>query len=438
MSVFLKAYSAKEMVNPFSNNDSYSIPIDFGSLADPLDGLNGDLTTAIPIWLKNTGDETISNIFIIASDGSVDIGGGAQSTTADAFIELALDTNINLPDSQPIKPTSFIKATSAINSAQILCSNVIDTSGNPKSTTSEFADDDARTMLPGEYAIIWLRCGIDDARSVGGALPTISGIHNIKLSARGLSVDVSPSKGSLGVAGRIFIETTIALWHFDDGSGSIATDSFGNNDGDITGAMWWSIGIGDKSLQFDGSDNVNCGNANSLNPGIYNMTIDTWIKSPEDNVSSGTILKKRIGNIGYELSMDSSGYVSFFLGDVDGNFMTASDGVYLNDTGWHHLLVTIDRTNDVLKFYINKVQESVDYDISYITGNITNNEDFLIGGSFTGRIDEASVYNRILSSSEVDVKFTSLWDAYLAVYGITDDGEWVTDNNGRIVVDEIL
>ena len=87
MSVVIRAYSAKEMAQPFSNDNSYSLPIDFGSLSEPMDGINGDLTTAQPVWIKNIGSEPMSNVILVASDGSIDIKGGASSSTADAFVE---------------------------------------------------------------------------------------------------------------------------------------------------------------------------------------------------------------------------------------------------------------------------------------------------------------------------------------------------------------
>ena len=46
-----------------------------------------------------------------------------------------------------------------------------------------------------------------------------------------------------------------AYWSFDEGTGSIAYDSVGDNDGTISGAAWAS-GIIDGALNFDGLNNI--------------------------------------------------------------------------------------------------------------------------------------------------------------------------------------
>ncbi|MHC4423727.1 MAG: hypothetical protein ACYSWR_03540, partial [Planctomycetota bacterium] len=68
----------------------------------------------------------------------------------------------------------------------------------------------------------------------------------------------------------------ISLWEFEEGDGTIAHDSVGNNDGTIYGASW-TTGVIGGALRFDGVDDyVNVGNDNSLKPPLP-VTLSAWI-----------------------------------------------------------------------------------------------------------------------------------------------------------------
>jgi hypothetical protein len=181
MSVSVSLYQDSGMTTAFSNDNSYSLPVNYGSLAGPLNGLTGDVGDAFGFWLKNTGTTKLTDIVIYMADGEVSAQGGSPSSTDDAYIEFALDDGSNAPSRQTVQPATFVKASSSSEFALIPVTNVIDVSNSPKSITSLRADDDARTMMPNEYSIIWTRAVIDAARAPGGTLPTPAGIKNVKI-----------------------------------------------------------------------------------------------------------------------------------------------------------------------------------------------------------------------------------------------------------------
>ena len=73
-------------------------------------------------------------------------------------------------------------------------------------------------------------------------------------------------------------ETTIGIWHFDEGSGNIARDSSGNdNNGTVYGASW-TTGVNATALSYDGEDDyVEVPHSDSLNV-TDEITIEAWMK----------------------------------------------------------------------------------------------------------------------------------------------------------------
>ncbi len=131
----------------------------------------------------------------------------------------------------------------------------------------------------------------------------------------------------------------IAYWEFDEGSGTIAYDSAGNNDGTIYGAQW-TTGQAGGALSFDGVDNyVDCGNDESLDF-TDAITIGAWVKRRNFD-THGTIAGKSNGDLitaGYSLCS--------YIGGLEFNFY--SNGwrrtippVSIPANEWHHVVGTL-------------------------------------------------------------------------------------------------
>lgn len=91
-----------------------------------------------------------------------------------------------------------------------------------------------------------------------------------------------------GAAEKLFTTGISGMWHFDEGSGSIAHDSSGNgNNGTIYDATWTS-GISGSALSFDGIDDyVEIPDSDSLDI-TGAITVEAWMNSL-GNVSIGDI-----------------------------------------------------------------------------------------------------------------------------------------------------
>jgi hypothetical protein len=220
----------------------------------------------------------------------------------------------------------------------------------------------------------------------------------------------------------------ISYWHFDEGTGTLAEDSIGSNDGTITNPVWADPG---KTPQGGGANSgkcltfnsvtgcyVDCGNDSSLNT-PNQITVSFWVK-PTDiygGVGYDRIVTK--GNSDLSVSgswitqFEPSGKITFGCAWADGSYTgITSATVYENDV-WYHITMTYDGAN--IRIYTNG--------IAYATpvakvSTIKNSSDHLMTAStsnkqaitfFDGSIDEVCIWNRALTGAEVlELYFSSV------------------------------
>ncbi|MGA1979517.1 MAG: LamG-like jellyroll fold domain-containing protein [Sedimentisphaerales bacterium] len=193
----------------------------------------------------------------------------------------------------------------------------------------------------------------------------------------------------------------ISWWKFDEGSGNIAYDSAGSNNGTITGATWTTEGKINGALSFDGSDDY----VALSNFTVYtnNGTISLWFKTSAD-------FSANYGGYGYLISANNQ-YYSYLtiagngtapyniVGETD-----SQDDYYVIAMGvvpvgeWNHIVVSFN--NKTAKTYLNgALVDTRTISNSLLTLN-------RIGGRalefFKGEIDDVRIYNRALSAEEVE------------------------------------
>ena len=207
----------------------------------------------------------------------------------------------------------------------------------------------------------------------------------------------------------------VGLWHFDEGSGTIAEDTSGNgNDGTLTNmdpATDWVDGKLGKALDFDGvDDHVNCGNDASLDI-TDKITIMLWTKpavAGEGGQNAGPVCKAEAGiDWSWQLRYNAPGggnYMGFqFNGDSEGSTWVSVQQ-NLSPGEWYHIAGTFDGTN--IRCYLNGVAKDTNT-ISAIKGGSST---LFIGQDgwaniFNGVIDEVKIYNRALSAEEIKADY---------------------------------
>jgi hypothetical protein len=172
-----------------------------------------------------------------------------------------------------------------------------------------------------------------------------------------------------------------------------------------------------SAFTFNGvNSRITVNNSASLNfTTNQNFSIEMWIKAANTNSTNPNVplFEKFDGFRGYSLSL-YNGRLAFALGGQTASGDTSSRlfisaGVDLRDAFFHHVAVTVDRTNSnggVL--YVDGALVLV-FDPRTYTNSLLNQFPLYIGGPFTtgtnsyfnGLIDEPAIYGRALSAEEI-------------------------------------
>ncbi|HKQ49675.1 MAG TPA: S8 family serine peptidase [Phycisphaerae bacterium] len=157
--------------------------------------------------------------------------------------------------------------------------------------------------------------------------------------------------------------------------------------------------------------------ADALNAGTGDFSIDAWVKTNPVGQVSHSIVEKlyvRAPNppsdpgdmIGYTLGIDGQGRLNGSL--VTSIFFNGNAGAQagqIDDARWHHVAMTVIRNSPTGgKVYVDGVPTT--FDPTNAAGDISNGETFKIGGrsssaAFQGAIDEVEFFNRALTPAEV-------------------------------------
>jgi hypothetical protein len=212
---------------------------------------------------------------------------------------------------------------------------------------------------------------------------------------------------------------------FDETSGTTANDVTGNghdaihNDDPQTG----DSGVFGTSYEFDGDeDYVVDGNAYNYIEDKEAVTVSAWIKSDVDGTNRGVMFGKDPDSTDTSIGFryDTSGADTGCSDCLKAGLTVGSDETHHESasneqtTSWQHVVLTWDSSVDSgdLRMYIDGSEDTNGQDSGFEdnTGEIDGISKLIIGqgakdtGSddgWDGKIDEVRIYDRALSSSEV-------------------------------------
>ncbi|MCJ7778105.1 MAG: LamG domain-containing protein, partial [Sedimentisphaerales bacterium] len=215
------------------------------------------------------------------------------------------------------------------------------------------------------------------------------------------------------VASAIEVNDPIAHWKFDEGAGTIAYDSAGDNDGNLVNGPIWTTGQINGALSFDGvNDYVDVGDKDNLDFGAAaSFSIAAWVNSNTDTYIDTAIVSKRPVDAGGTFR---EGYVfkiyadtlDFSIEDTSRNRSRAVGVTPIRDNQWHHVAAVRDTAQDKLYLYLEGVLDATPV-IDTTTGTLATSRTFEIGrlpyypDYFDGMIDDVRVYDRGLSAEEI-------------------------------------
>jgi len=185
---------------------------------------------------------------------------------------------------------------------------------------------------------------------------------------------------------------------FSDGNGINGTNG-------STGATQNITGKFDKCFEFSGGNNEQVDMGNTILSGTTDFTLSGWINSSITSSGTYVIFNSYLGSAtaGIQLYVNGSGNIIYWTSTGSITTSTATSG---SNNSWDHVVVTKEGTS--VKIYLNGA-----VDVSGTINHSITGGNFSIGGRsdglycFKGKIDEASVWTRALSASEVSELYNS-------------------------------
>lgn len=201
-------------------------------------------------------------------------------------------------------------------------------------------------------------------------------------------------------------EGLVLHWKLDENSGSTAPDSSGSGyQGTVREARWNPEGgVLGGALEFDGVDDfVETDPAEFMGlTGTAPRTCAAWIKTSQPSGGIMTWGSLSVNTRGWLIRVDETGVLRV---DVGGGYILGT--TLLTDDLWHHVAVTSDgTTTDNMALYVDGKLEPVGDVLSQFinTWAVTSmkvGKYYSTVHLFEGLIDDARIYNRVLSLQEV-------------------------------------
>jgi len=219
-------------------------------------------------------------------------------------------------------------------------------------------------------------------------------------------------------------ESMVAVWLFDEGKGSVVTDSTGNgHDGKIEKGAKWVNGRFGKALEFDGADDW-VSVPHSKNLGFASGKSFTITVHYKGSQLGGSLFGK-----GYEDKSQalpwyllwndgSSPKVTLFLRDEAGASFRADGTSEVADDKWHFVAAVADASKGKSSIWIDGKKEA-EADFNKKSGYGTSEGVVAIGRHYDrytkGIIDDVALFNVALTSDDIKTVMDEGLEVALAV-----------------------
>ncbi|UCC22514.1 MAG: hypothetical protein JSW23_00105 [Planctomycetota bacterium] len=381
--------------------------------------------SADPVWAESEVPGVTYHIDVVNGDNGND---GLTKETAFAAIQMGIDSAEDC-DTVLVWPGVYneslffinkgITVQSAADAAEIVASGIygalLYTSEGPDSVLKNFVIRDSDTGVYVSSGAPWLEhltvvnCDLG-VEAEAGAEPNI--VNSILWNN---AYDLFQCTAEYSWVEEEMEPNLVAYWRFEEGSGTTAYDWVSDNDGTLTNGPVWTGGQVGGALEFDGDNDYvelgTIGGTDDLALADSSFTICAWIKPDLTGDGWQRIVDKSDGTTG------ANGYTFFVHTEktmgvfIDWNNFR-SDGGVITSGIWQHVAVTGDRTD--YQLYVDGLPVPGSFfDGSYNSPpSVTTN--MRIGTwnhstdrEFNGSMDDVRIYNRALSSAEVEQLYQS-------------------------------
>lgn len=237
----------------------------------------------------------------------------------------------------------------------------------------------------------------------------------------------------------VLADSPVGYWRLEETSGSTVADETSNgNDGTTNGGVILDVSsFTDELGSAVGIDSVD-DYINHGSPSVLNitgdLTLEAWIKVAVDTAGGIMTWANNQTTYPFHAQVNSDGTIQL---NRDGTSIDSSSIV--DDDKWHHIVITDDRTNDQVTFYIDGV---IDKQTSYTPSPSSGDGNFTLAresdGGYDGLLDEPAVYSSVLSQSRVRAHY--YWGLSRYAGEVMDDGPvayWrLEETSGSTIADE--
>jgi hypothetical protein len=266
-----------------------------------------------------------------------------------------------------------------------------------------------------------------DGTNIAGATGTSLTLSNVQPAQAGIyAVQVTNAYGSTNSDNAFLTVTSppptcvpapagLVSWWQADGT---ADDTIGGNDGILVNSAGFATGEVGQAFSFDGvNDYVKIPRAPSLDVSNQ-VTIDLWMKA-DPSAPIGSRLEGLVSSdfYGMEVGNAPAGVYLFLSTDNGASFVSTADatgqGAIFPVGEWHHVAGTYDGAK--LQFYLDGQPYGNPIPVSGAISPMLSSSFVTLGSEdgrtkfpscigtryFAGEIDEADIFNRALSASEI-------------------------------------
>lgn len=213
----------------------------------------------------------------------------------------------------------------------------------------------------------------------------------------------------------------VGWWKFDEKQGLIVIDSSGKgNHGTLVNNPTRVTGKIGRGLNFNGVNNYVT--ISVFSQPTSAITMSAWANfavAPTGPLTPTIVSNNEAGGVGIQANISSSNRVETYF-HINGAYVNAGETFSSNMTinVWYFITATFDGANTryyrnaVLKETVNRTgtlsTTAFPMTIGYNPGAI-----FLQNNLFNGKIDDVRIYNRALSTREIQIIYNSTKDGYL-------------------------
>ncbi len=227
------------------------------------------------------------------------------------------------------------------------------------------------------------------------------------------------SLNALSLSETILSHNPVAYWRFNELSGNSALDTSGNgNTGTYNGGFSLNqagaTGDGDTAVNFNGSNGFMSANNITIN---NSFTALTWARSNTSTWNShGWVTSARVPN-GFIIhnNVGTTQVSGHIIANTSGTAHTGIGTFNVGDiTDWHQYGVMYDANTQVASLILDgQIMVSINYAASNRDSssniNVFYGQDMCCFPRFgNGQVDEAAIYDRALSLTEISAQFSTV------------------------------